>query len=130
VRMLVSIGCGEPDHIDVCRVLVPPGPPPPGVHVSEDGASVATPVCPMEWFLSFYEECCELYGQPQDTCAGCEQQCTVNCVGTANAGDEHFTEGQVHSTGRCGKKPLGKVIMVSCALGRLCLCRRDGGIVF
>ena len=66
-----------------CRVMFPPGPPPPGVHVSEDGASVATPVCPMEWFLSFYEECCELYGQPEGSCSATE---TTHCCSGAAKG--------------------------------------------
>lgn len=75
-----------------CRVMFPPGPPPPGVHVSEDGASVATPVCPMEWFLSFYEECCELYGQPEDTCTTREHihssSGMKNCSATVNSDTE------------------------------------------
>lgn len=80
--------------------MFPPGPPPPGVHVSEDGASVATPVCPIEWFLTFYEECCELYGQPEDACtptdkhlnnSGCTQSGTHN---TSTTGRGPFTENE------------------------------------
>ena len=51
--------------------------------MSEDGASVATPVCPMEWFLSFYEECCELYGQPEGSCSATE---TTHCCSGAAKG--------------------------------------------
>lgn len=38
----------------LCRVLAPPGAPPPGVHASADGASVVTPVSVVEWFLHFF----------------------------------------------------------------------------
>ena len=40
----------------LCRVLSPPGAPPPGVHASADGATVATPVAVVEWFWSFFDE--------------------------------------------------------------------------
>ena len=36
-------------------ILFKPGVPPPGVHPSEDGATVAQPVTLVEWYASFYE---------------------------------------------------------------------------
>jgi hypothetical protein len=38
-------------------ILFPPGRPPPGVHPSEDGSSVAAPVSVIEWYRSFYDGC-------------------------------------------------------------------------
>jgi hypothetical protein len=65
----------SPKSVCCRRVLFPPGPAPPGVHISADGASLATPVCPIEWFMSFYDECCEVYGEPGG--------CAVSSTGTA-----------------------------------------------
>lgn len=37
-------------------VMFPPSVVPPGVHPSEDGAEVATPLSIVEWFINFYDE--------------------------------------------------------------------------
>jgi hypothetical protein len=39
-----------------CRVLSPPGAPPPGAFASSDGSTVVTPVSVIEWFMNFFEE--------------------------------------------------------------------------
>jgi dTDP-4-dehydrorhamnose 3,5-epimerase-like enzyme len=38
--------------------MFPPHVTPPGVHPSEDGLDLATPVTLLEWFTSFYAEAC------------------------------------------------------------------------
>jgi hypothetical protein len=38
-------------------IMFPPEIIPPGVHPSEDGANVSTPVSLMEWFVTFYPQC-------------------------------------------------------------------------
>lgn len=57
----------EHDQARGCRVFFPPGEPPPGIHVSNDGASVAAPLCVMEWFISFFDACCELEESDSDS---------------------------------------------------------------
>ncbi|OWZ22020.1 Histone arginine demethylase [Phytophthora megakarya] len=37
-------------------IMFPPGQVPPGIHPSEDGSEVSSPVSLMEWFVTFYKE--------------------------------------------------------------------------
>ena len=49
-------------------ILLPPDVIPPGVHPSEDHATVATPLSPMEWFLDFYPALGSLPRRQRDRC--------------------------------------------------------------
>lgn len=85
------------------RVFFPPGEPPPGVHVSDDGASVAAPLCVMEWFISFFDACCELEESDSDSDAdgagagpregACEMEREQRCGGGATGQNRRRPQG-------------------------------------